>query len=251
MAAFSCALLLATVAYADAFRWPQPGGTGTPVVLTYSFSNLLDNGFGRGLTETDIRASTAEAFGLWSDYAPLHFFERPDSGPPPSDFDYAPGTTPNIRIGYEFIEDQTTLAHAFLPLGTDKSGLTGDIHFNATSAFAWSVGAGFPTIDFLEVITHEIGHSLGVGHILYADAIMQPYLNNRFRGRGTAYLLEPDILAIRSLYGSGLGSVHPMPEPSTMLLLATGLALVLLRRHTRATAAGRLDPVLACGVTGS
>jgi Matrixin/PEP-CTERM motif len=231
-AAFSCAFFLADPAHADPFRWRQPGGLGTPVVLTYSFSNLLDHGFPRDLTETDIRASTAEAFGLWSHYAPLNFFERPDSGPPPSDHEYAPGTTPNIRIGYDFIDEETTLAHAFLPVHTDESGLAGDIHFNATSAYAWSVGAGFPTIDFLEVITHEIGHSLGVGHILYADAIMQPYVNNRFRGRGTAYLLEPDILAIRSLYGSGVGSVHPMPEPSTVLLLATGLALVLLRRHT-------------------
>jgi Matrixin/PEP-CTERM motif len=229
--AFSCALLLADVAHADSFRWPQPGGPGTPVVLTYSFSSLLDQGLSGALTETDIRASTAEAFGLWSHYAPLHFIERSDSGPPPSDTEYAAGTHPDIRIGYQFIDDETTLAHAFLPFDTDESGLAGDIHFNTTSAYAWSVGAGFPTIDFLEVITHEIGHSLGIGHILYADAIMQPYIDHRFRGRGTAYLLEPDILAIRSLYGSGVGSVQPMPEPSTMVLLATGLAVALLGRR--------------------
>jgi hypothetical protein len=230
-AACSCALLLATAAHADSLRWPQPGGLGTPVVLTYSFSNLLDHGFSGALTETDIRASTAEAFGLWSNYAPLHFVERSDSGPSPSDVEYAPGTHPNIRIGHHFVDDETTLAHAFLSVETDVSGLAGDIHINSTTAFAWSVGSGFPTIDFLEVITHEIGHSLGVGHILYADAIMQPYLSNRFRGRGTAYLLEPDILAIRSLYGSGVGSVQPVPEPSTMVLLATSLAVALLGRR--------------------
>src|SRR5215207_3534701 len=85
MAAFSCALLFATVAHADTFRWPQPGGPGTPVVLTYSFSNLLDQGLSGGLSETDIRASTAEAFGVWSHYVPLHFIERSDSGPSPTD----------------------------------------------------------------------------------------------------------------------------------------------------------------------
>ena len=112
-----------------------------------------------------------------------------------------------------------------------------------SSGFAWSVGGGFPTIDFLEVITHEIGHALGVGHILYADAIMQPYHHNRFSGPGTAYLLGPDILAIRSLYGSGVGSVQPMPEPSTMLLLATGLAVALLRRrHFRGPSCSETPP---------
>jgi len=230
-AAFSCAFFLADPAHADPFRWRQPGGLGTPVVLTYSFSNLLEQGFSGSLSETDIRASTAEAFGLWSDYAPLHFIERSDSGPSPSDSEYRAGTHPDIRIGSEFIDDETTLAHAFLPFDTDDSGLSGDIHFNATSAYAWSVGGGFSTIDFLEVITHEIGHSLGIRHILYADAIMQPYVSHRFQGRGTAYLLEPDILAIRSLYGSGVGSVQPMPEPSTMMLLATGLALALMHRR--------------------
>jgi hypothetical protein len=237
-AAFSCALLLANFAHADAFRWPQPGGPGTPVVLTYSFSNLLDQTFPGALTETDIRASTTEAFGLWSQYAPLHFFERPDSGPAPSDRDYAPGTHPDIRMGHHFIDDETMLAHAFLPLNTDESGLSGDIHLNAMRTFAWSVGGGFPAIDFLEVITHEIGHALGIGHILYADAIMQPFPNHRFRGPGTAYLLAPDIRAIRSLYGSGIGSVQPVPEPSTMLLLATGLAAAVLRR----TASRRSPP---------
>ena len=232
-AAFQCALLVATTAHADPFRWPQPGGPGSPVVLTYSFSNLLDQAFPGALTETDIRASTAEAFGLWSQYAPVHFVERTDSGPRPSDAEYARGTHPDIRVGYHVIDDQTVFAHAYLPWNTDESGLAGDIHFSAMSAFAWSVDGGFTGIDFLEVITHEIGHALGVGHILYADAIMQPYHSHRFRGPGTAYLLAPDIGAIRSLYGSGVGSVQPVPEPSTVLLLATGLAAALVRRARR------------------
>ena len=46
LAAFSYALICVSPAHADGFRWPQPGGPGTPVFLTYSFSNLLDGTFG-------------------------------------------------------------------------------------------------------------------------------------------------------------------------------------------------------------
>jgi Matrixin/PEP-CTERM motif len=241
-AAFSYALICVSPAHADGFRWPQPGGHGTPVFLTYSFSNLLDGTFGP-IPEADLRASTAEAFGLWSSYAPLSFTERPDSGPIPRDQDYDRATHPDIRIGYHPIGDDAVFAHAYLPRDTEPSGLAGDIHFSETTPFSWSVGRGFPTIDFLEVITHEIGHAVGVDHILYADAIMQPYYRGRYHGRGTAYLLTPDILAVQSLYGSGVGSVHPMPEPSTMLLLATGVVTLFVRR--RAVGCGARLPMEA------
>jgi hypothetical protein len=248
-AAFSYALICVSPAHADGFRWPQLGGPGTPVNLTYSFSNLLDGTLGP-LSEADLRASTAEAFELWSSYAPLTFRERPDSGPVPGDQDYERAIHPDIRIGYHSIGDDAVLAHAYLPWDTERSGLAGDIHFNETTPFSWSVGGGLSTIDFLEVITHEIGHAVGVGHILYADAIMQPYYSARYHGQGTAYLLTPDILALRSLYGSGVGSVHPMPEPSTMLLLATGILTLILRRLASdgadwrpLTATARQDPI--------
>ena len=214
--AFSATLFFATSARADGFKWPQPDGLGTPVVLTYSFSNLLDGSWPGLLDVAEIRASTAEAFGLWSRYAPLQFVERQDSGPAPSDWQYAPSTYPDIRIGFHPIDEAGVLAHAFLPWDTDESGLAGDIHFNAMLGVTWTVGGGFPTIDFLEVMTHEIGHAIGLTHIWYADAIMQPYHGYRYHGPGTGFLLAPDILAVRALYGTGVGSVRPIPEPSAV-----------------------------------
>jgi hypothetical protein len=236
--AFSCAVLCAAPAQADPFRWPQPGGPGTPIVLTYSFSNLLDQQFLAELSTADIRTSTAEAFGLWSRYAPLNFVERSDSGPAASDWQYAPDGHPDIRIGYHLIGDDAVLAHAYLPSDTAVNGLAGDIHFNSITTHAWTVGGEFPAIGFLEVITHEIGHSLGLDHILFADAIMQPGHAFRFRGAGTGYLLAPDIDALRSLYGSGVGSVQPIPEPSTILLLAAGFAVLAIRRGRRTDTRG-------------
>jgi hypothetical protein len=248
--AFSLALFAAESARADPLRWPQPGGLGTPVGLTYSFSNLLDGRFSPQAAPTELRAATEEAFGLWSRYAPLNFFERPDKGPLPSDESYDAKGSPDIRIGYHRIEDGTILAHAYLPFLVDREGLAGDIHFNSIPSFTWVIGDAFNGFDYLEVITHEIGHAVGVEHILYAEAIMGPWYGHRYHGLGTAFLFPADIRAIRDLYGSGVGSVHgsgvgsvhAVPEPSTVLLVLTGILWGPLTRLQRARLEQRAPP---------
>jgi hypothetical protein len=216
-------------AHADpiAPRWPQPGGPGTDVRLTYSYGNLLDGSL-LLLTPHEIRAATEEALRLWGRHAPIHFFEVPDSGPLPSDHSYAPGGTPQIRIGHHSMGD---LAHGFFPSSSD--GLGGDIHFDA--GIPWTIGTGH--WNFLEAITHELGHSLGLAHDESAVAIMNPsYPQRRFGELGTAFLLAPDIEALQRLYGTGSGSVHPLdplPEPATLALLAAGLTVVAAVRRRR------------------
>lgn len=228
----ACLLLLAaTPARGEPFGWPQPGGPGTPVVISYSFSNLFDPIF-QGIPELELRTATTEAFGLWSLHSPLHFVEQPDSGPSPSDDDYFAGDHPDIRIGAHAIDNAWILAHAFLASQTETSGLAGDIHFNRDSMLDWGIGDGFPAIDFLEVMAHEIGHALGLQHVLQVEAIMNPYHAFRFAGGGTPFLLPADIAAVQSIYGAGVGSVQPIPEPSTLMLVAGGV-IAAVRRARR------------------
>ena len=222
-------VLAARPARAEPIGWPQPGGPGTAVVLSYSFINLLAPGF-QGIAELQLRAATAEAFRVWSLHAPLHFIERPDSGPPASDDEYLPGDHPDIRIGVHGDSDPFMLAHAFLPLATDVSGLAGDIHFNSNSRLDWGIGAGFPHIDFSEVMLHEIGHALGLRHVIGVDAIMNPIHAFRFEPTRPTFLLPSDIAAIQALYGAGVGSVTPIPEPSTLILVSVGALAGLVRR---------------------
>jgi hypothetical protein len=203
--------------------WPQPDGPGTAVRVTYSYSNLLDGTLFL-LTPAQLRSATEEALGLWAQSAPLHFIEAPDSGPPPSDNSYPGDTHPQVRIGHHPMSE---LAHGYDP----GDGLGGDVHFD--SGIPWSVGTGH--WNFLEAVTHELGHALGLDHEVGQPAIMNAfYPQRRFTHLGSAYLLPADVESLRALYGTGIGSVQPLqptPEPTVFLPLTVVLALVARARR--------------------
>ena len=218
-----------TAALADPIHaaWPQPGGPGSPLTLIYSYSNLFDGSF-KLLTERELRAATEEALWLWSAHAPIFFVEQVDAGPPPGDTAYPASSHPQIRIGHHPMDD---LGHAFFPSVPD--GLAGDVHIAA--GVPWTLGVG--RWNFLEVVTHELGHALGLPHIDDQDSVMNSlFPMPRFGGLGTGLLLPAEILALQAFYGAGSGAVSPLqpiPEPATLLLTGGGLALLLRRRVTR------------------
>ncbi|MDH3584018.1 MAG: matrixin family metalloprotease [Phycisphaerae bacterium] len=193
--------------FSTAGQWPQPGGDGARLRITYSYSNLLD-GQMRGLSATSARGAVEEAFGLWARYAPLDFVEVRDSGPGVGETNYFPGSGPQIRLGHHgFGGPGGTLAHAYLPFQTSRSGLAGDIHFDRDDRWSLSPAGG---IDLIEVAAHEIGHALGLEHSGAGSAIMAPFYGRRFGGPGTGFLSSDDIAGIRSIYGAGFGSVTPL-----------------------------------------
>jgi hypothetical protein len=236
----SAALMLGpSAASAEPFGWPQPGGPGSPVHITYSFSNLFDGGFNSSLSTVELRDATVRALSIWSRYAPLHFREIRDGGPPSGDTPYARSTHPDIRIGYVPGLAGEVVAHAHLP-SAERGGLDGDIHFgNDVSSFgaqSWgAASAGSWFVDFFSAILHEAGHAIGLLHSPDGSGVMGSVFLV-FSSMADADLLPSDITALRALYGAGRGSVTALddplitPEPSSFVLLATGLGYLLRRR---------------------
>lgn len=217
-------------------KWDQPNGSGTTVTLTYSYSNLLDGRLGGGLPAATIRAAIQEALSRWAAVAPLRFIEVPDSGPAPSTAEYDPTGLPMLRFGRRVIDGPNgVLAYGYFP---GDSGLAGDVQFD--TAEQWAVNPAIGK-DLVEVATHEIGHTLGLEHRAGpaapgVPAIMNPVYASRFHGLGTSFLYASDINAIRSLYGTGQGSVAPLgsgtnptppPPPPTSFKVSGNVLTVL------------------------
>ena len=166
---------------------------------------------------------------LWAAVAPLHFIEVPDMGPTPTAADpsYFGTGLPQIRIGHHPLDGFGKVkAHGYYPpqSGSDDQ-LPGDVHFDDQDR--WEMIGSLTYPDILGAAVHELGHSLGLYHSTDIQAVMYPTFPRR-QGPGTAFLTADDIAGIQAIYGSGVGSVSPIPEPRGAILLATAVIGILL-----------------------
>ncbi|WP_066341054.1 matrixin family metalloprotease [Azohydromonas lata] len=167
---------------------------------------------------TEIRS----AFDAWSKVANIKFVQVADDG---AAFNAATRSG-DIRIGAHFVDGSAgTLAYSYFPPVNGLSA-AGDIFMD--TAERWKIGFGGNGYDVFQVVTHEIGHSLGLEHTPRTDALMNAFYTERFRG-----LQADDIAGARFLYG-----VRPIPEPSALALFGLGVVGVALRRRQAQRRAG-------------
>jgi len=194
------------IAYVWEARWastavdPDTGGLGDPATVSYSF--VPDNADGNEIFATfdAMFGSRAlwqglvrQCFDAWSEVSGLTFTEVGDDGAPWYPYPDTPGGAGlrgDIRIGAIEIDGPYggILAFADLPPG-------GDVMIDKDEF--WADTAGNYRL-FRNTLTHELGHSLGLLHVMPADEskLMEPYLSLLIDGPQ-----DDDIRGINRLYG--------------------------------------------------
>ena len=102
-----------------------------------------------------------KAFSYWSSVTNIQFFEK-TTGEVDIPIDFV---TFSHGDGDPFDGRGGTLAHAYYPE-------TGDIHIDDSEDWTLEEDRG---TNFLQTLTHEIGHSIGLAHSSVPQAVMFPF----------------------------------------------------------------------------
>lgn len=181
---------------------PFSGNTGPGIkggVVTYSFiadgvSNAAeDSGSNTAISslstfETCFFAEIATTFAAWSAVADIDFTQVNDNGLALD----AAGASGDIRIGaHSFDGGFGILAHAYFPPPNGVSA-AGDLHLDTAENWTCDTSG----IDIGIVVTHEVGHSIGLDHEAINSAIMRGSYNP-----AVSSPLTDDINGLISIYG--------------------------------------------------
>ena len=149
------------------------------------------------------------AFSAWSAVADISFVQVADDG---AAYDAATKSGDMRLGGHVFDGAGGTLAHGYFPPANGNTA-AGDIHFDIAETWVLSLPeAGF---DLFNVLTHEIGHTIGLSHTAVADSLMNPFYSEALSGPQA-----DDIAGAQFIYGAPVG----VPAPAAALVFVFGLA---------------------------
>jgi hypothetical protein len=230
--------------WGDMFSTPSPGGTITwslmPEGTTIDPSvphgiqgtSDLTSVFNQVGGQTAALAMIQSAFDHWSSVANIYFvYVGVDDGTPFGAPKASGQVIGDIRIGaFEIDGGSAGVGYSAFPIG--DSTLAGDVIFNSRLDISFYVapgaegdlynlyppGGGFYRNDFEGLVTHELGHALGLAHSDVSSGLMCGYVDEAFDGSQCEYYDSDgdgkmpinripdadDIAGVQFLYGPAL-----------------------------------------------
>ncbi|EUB56340.1 Matrix metalloproteinase-25 [Echinococcus granulosus] len=147
------------------------------------------------LNRSQTHAVFQHAFNKWSSVADLDFVEEKN---------YYKDADIVIKFGSRRHGDSIAfdgpggvLAHAFYPMPEPVYSLAGDAHFDDEEE--WWDGPHQEYRNLLSVATHELGHSMGLGHSSVHTSVMFPYYLSKWK---RVELDQDDINGMQKIYGA-------------------------------------------------
>ncbi len=238
---------------ASSFRWTNPTGgaspnVGDPATISWSivpdgtlnsrdslnsnFISFMDGIYGGGTGPVANRpwfSLVKNVFDRWSQETGLTYvYEAADDGA-------AYGGNPNrgvagvrgdVRIGGNRVDgDFGVLAYNFFPSGGGNAGFDGDMVIDTSDRF-FRDSANGPTGEnrgLTNVLAHEAGHGLGLGHTLPINntKLMEPNVSLAFLG-----IQHDDLLGAQQLYGDDREKNNTTATASNLGTLGNGTVSV-------------------------
>jgi len=221
--------------FADGITWVDQNPRTSGLDVYYDFRPTI---MGQGNWITSKEENLAKAsLQMWSEVSHVNFIQNP----------WAPETN-ILNIGVTPIDGPWNVlgrgGYGYTNAGGFWHITNGAAALDAMENWDLRIGNGdVPgTVDFFTVMSHEIGHALGLDHSSNPNDVMYPY----YMGARN-WLSTGDIQHIQGLYagivgaptGEGFGALTLVPEPQTAaLMLAAGAlaCLISLKRHRRVMA---------------
>ncbi len=180
-------ILEARKVLAASVGWDGPGQN--EVALTYYIGQAPS-----GVDQSAFEAAIETALDAWASVANIHFTQTTRQG-----------LSNSLDFTSQSIDGTGgTLAQAYYPDDIHRSGLAGDVQFDAAESWENGNDQAAAAFDMVLVAVHEIGHALGLDHSSLVGSVMYPSIAAT---QAFTSLSASDISAIQQLYASDSGTL--------------------------------------------